>query len=492
MMKKIGIVIVGLLLLLAGAVPGFYFGFTTAPDGYTGDVDVTDATLLEIIELLESDHYSQPEKDKLLDGMLEGLVGSIDDPYTTYFNYDEYKQYSDTFTESYVGIGVTISSREEYLVVEEVRNDGPADEAGMLPNDLIIQVGDTNIKGMNFYDVRDLIVGEVGSKVTIGIIRSGYQDVIYLEMTRAVIDSPTVQYQVIEHNGKNIGYIEVSTFGDETAKNFSDAIDNLESQGIDGMVVDLRNNGGGHLSAVLYMLQEFLVKDDGYMFSTEHYSDGELIVSEYTASRTSKRDYEIVTLVNGNSASASEVFASSMQEQGNYKVIGETTFGKGTMQTDQYIKSTCTKTTLGTLDCSEADRLHISIGKWFTSDHNWVHFDGGSDGITPDIDVTPSDNELLYKLFLLNDDTLLFDTVESRVVIMQKILVIMGYDVRVDGYFDTATLDAIKDVQTDNDLTNDGIVTNETMSILNGALDTYKDDISNDTQLTEALDYFSE
>lgn len=492
MTKKIGIVIVGVLLLLGGSLTGFYLGFTSAPDGYTGDTNVTDATILEIMDLLETNHYSQPEKDQLLEGMLEGLVSSIDDPYTTYFDYDEYKSYSDAFTESYVGIGVTISSREDYLVVEEVRNDGPADDAGMITNDLIIDVDGVDIKGMNFYDVRDLIVGEVGTKVTLGLVRSGYTDVIYLEMTRAVIDSPTVQYQVIENNGKNIGYIEVSTFGDETADNFSAAITALETQGIDGLVVDLRNNGGGHLSAVLSMLQEFLVDDGNYMFSTEHYSNGELFISEYDANRSEKREYDIVTLVNGNSASASEVFASSMQEQGDYKIIGETTFGKGSMQTDQYIESTCTKTTIGTLDCSEADRLHLSIGKWFTSDHNWVHFDGGSDGITPDIEVLPSDNELLFKLFLLNDETIEFDTVDSRVVIIQKVLVIMGYDVRIDGYFDTATLNAIKDVQTLNVLTNDGIVNNETMKILNDALDTYKKDIHNDTQLTEAVEYLSE
>ncbi len=492
MQKKILLVVLGILLVVVGAVPAYLYGFASAPDGYNGDTELTDATLLEIMELLEGDHYSQPEKDALLEGMLEGLVESIDDPYTTYFDYEEYITYAANFTESYVGIGVTISSREDYLVVEEVRKDGPADDAGMLPNDLIVEVDSTSIKGMNFYDVRDMIVGEAGTTVMIGLVRAGYDEIIYLEMTRALIETPTVEYQTLTENGKKIGYIEVSTFGDETAENFSDAIDDLESQGIEGLVVDLRNNGGGHLSSVLSMLREFLIRDNGYMFSTEHYNDGELIVNEYTATRNNERDYEIVTLVNGNSASASEVFASAMQEQGDYKVIGEQTFGKGTMQTDQYITSTCEETTYGTLDCSEADRLHISIGKWFTADHNWVHYDGGTDGVTPDTIVEPSSNELLYKLFLLDGDTLSYDTVETRTEIVQQILVIMGYNVRIDGYFDTATLNAVKDVQTNNALTSDGIINNETMAILNAALDTYQDDLANDTQLSEALDYLSE
>lgn len=492
MAKKISIVLTALLLLLAGAVSGFIFGFSYAPDGYTGDTDLTDVTLLEIMELLESDHYTQPEKDAMYKGMLDGLVEAIGDPYTTYFDYEEYQSYTDGFTESYVGIGVTISSREDYLVVEEVKKDGPADDAGVFPNDLIVEVEGESIKGMNFYEVRDMLIGEEGTTVNIGIIRSGYEDVIILSMPRAVIETPTVEYQVINQDGKDIGYIEVTTFGDETAENFTKAIDALEEQGIEGLIIDLRNNGGGHLSSVLSMLQDFLVDDGNYMFSTEHYVNGELHISEYEATRSEKRAYDIVTLVNENSASASEVFASSMQEQGGYKLIGVTTFGKGTMQTDQYVESTCTKTSIGTLDCSEADRLHISIGKWYTSDHNWVHFDGGSEGITPDIIVEKSENESLYKLFLLDGDTLTFDTVDTRVELMQKILVIMGYDVRTDGYFDLATQNAIKDIQTNNTLTSDGIVNNETMNILNTALDVFQDDLANDTQLNEALDYLSE
>jgi carboxyl-terminal processing protease len=239
------------------------------------------------------------------------------------------------------------------------------------------------------------------------------------------------------------------------------------------------------------MLREFLVDDDRAMFYTEQYTNGEKTTSEYHAILNEKKPYDIVTLVNGNSASASEVFASSMQEHGGYKLVGEVTFGKGTMQQDRYVESTCTENTFGTLDCSEADRIHISIGTWYTTNHNWVHFDGGSDGITPDILVEKSENELLYKLFLLNDETLEFDTVDDRTVIVQKILNIMGYDVRTDGYFDQETYDAIIDIQSNNGLTETGIINNETMSILNEALDNYKNNPTNDTQLQEAINYLT-
>lgn len=492
MKKTIGYIFAVVVILCAGISGGFFFGYAYAPDGYTGETEITDTILLEIIDKLKNDHYTQPEDDTLYEGMLDGLIDSVDDPFTTYFDYEEYSSYQDSFTESYVGIGVTISTTDDYLIVDSVVKDGPADQAGMLPNDIIVTVDETSIIGYNFYDARDLIVGEENTIVHIGIMRTGYDEEIVLEITRAVIETPTVEMQIIERNGASIAYIEVSTFGDETAELFGNAIDDAEDADIDGMIVDLRNNGGGHLSSVYSMLREFLVYDVTPMFSTQYYDDGELIIDYYYGKQSSLKEYDVVTLVNGNSASASEVFASAMQEHGGYTLVGETTYGKGTMQTDQSITSTCDKNELGVLDCTEADTLHITIGKWLTSDGNWVHFDGGSDGITPDIEIEPSIYEQLYKVYLLDGEEIEYDTVDPRTEIIQKILITMGYDVRIDGYFDDATLSAIQDVQTTNGMVSSNVIDYQTMTFINDALDVYQDDLANDSQLTEALDYLSE
>jgi carboxyl-terminal processing protease len=147
------------------------------------------------------------------------------------------------------------------------------------------------------------------------------------------------------------------------------------------------------------------------------------------------------------------------------------------MQTDRSLVST------------EADSIHITIGKWLTSDGNWVHFNGGSDGITPDIVVEPTPFELAYKLFLFDGETLEYDQVDSRISNMQLILNIMGYDVREDGYFDMATKTAVMEIQTNNSLTSNGVVDNNLLDILNTALDTYQDSYDNDTQLQAAIDY---
>ena len=166
-----------------------------------------------------------------------------------------------------------------------------------------------------------------------------------------------------------------------------------------------------------------------------------------------------------------------MQEQGGYPLLGTVTYGKGTMQTDRRIVST------------EADSIHITIGKWLTSDGNWVHFNGGTDGVTPNMIVELTKYETAYKLFLFDGEVLQYDQVDPRIKNMQLILNVMGYDVREDGYFDLDTKLAIKDIQTDNGLTSDGIVDNNLLNILNTALDTYQDAYDNDSQLQAAIDY---
>ena len=226
------------------------------------------------------------------------------------------------------------------------------------------------------------------------------------------------------------------------------------------------------------MLKQFLLNNDISMFSTETYEDGEPVVEEYFSNRSTIRNYDIVTIVNENSASASEVFASSMQEHGDYTVLGIVTYGKGTMQTD--IK----------IDATVGDSIHITIGKWFTTDGNWVHYDGGTDGVTPDIIVEQAPIEQAYKVFFVGDETvILFDTVDSRVANIQLVLNVMGYSVRTDGYFDDDTRQAILDIQDLNSLAETGNIDSDTLVVINSALDLYQDNLLNDTQLEAAIEY---
>jgi carboxyl-terminal processing protease len=472
-MKKI-IPIIAFVLALGAS---FFIGRYTVEVGYTGATDIDDAVFLEVMQELMDNHYSQPDYDLLMEGAIEGMIGALDDPHTSYFDYEEYQQFQNNFDETYIGIGVSVLFTDGLIVVEEVKDGGPADEAGVRPNDIIAFIDGLDVTEMEYYEAISNVLGDEGTDVSIGIIRSGVEDVINLTMTRAVIDNSSITYRMITSGTSKIGYIEVTTFGDETATKFADAITALEEDHMDSLIVDLRNNGGGHLGTVYAMMSELLINNNKPMFSTEYYSNGEYIIQDYYSSNYVQKDYNIVTLVNEFSASASEVFASGMQEQGGYTLVGTKTYGKGTMQTDAVLRATIN------------DRLHISIGKWVTSDGNWVHFSGGTDGITPDLLIEQNAYETAYKLFFLEDETFVYDTVDDRIANMQLILSIMGYDVREDGYFDLATKNAIEDIQSNNGLTVDGIVTEDVLAILNTALDAYQDNPDNDTQLAAAVQY---
>ena len=299
-------------------------------------------------------------------------------------------------------------------------------------------------------------------------------------MTRTLIDSSTVSYTSYTQGEELIGYIEVTTFGDETATLFEEALVALELLEIDGLVIDVRNNPGGHLYTVVDMLQHLLVDDQRTMFSIEYFSDGSFVRDEFFGELDQKKPYEIVTIINQNSASAAEVFASAMQEHGGYPVVGMTSFGKGVMQTTTALES------------HENDLLHITIGKWITADGNWVHYDGGTDGVAPDTESALSDIEKAYKVFLFNDEMIVFDTVDSRIENIQVILNAMGYNVRTDGYFDQLTKDAIMDIQTSSLLTPSGNVDSNVLVVINDFLTEYKDNYENDTQLATALAEFNE
>lgn len=445
-----------------------------------GTSEVTDEVFLEVFDQLMESHYSQPEESLLMEGAITGMIEALEDPHTSYFDYEAYNSFQSGFEESYVGIGVTVSFVEDQIIVEAVTDGGPADQAGIMPNDIIVSVDGTDITGNNLYDTIQMVLGEEGTDVTVGLVRSGVENVIILTMTRAVILNSSVNFTTYDKHGETYGYIEVTMFGDETATKFQNAIIILEAQNIDGLVVDLRNNGGGHLGTVIDMLDTLLPDNGKKMFSTSYYLDGEYAEQSYYATGDIRKDYDIVTLVNENSASASEVFASAMQEHSNYAVVGTVTYGKGTMQTDKVITATV------------GDRLHLSIGQWFTSDGNWVHFNGGTDGVTPDIIIEPSLYEKAYKVFLIDEAPLAYDVVDMRVANIQLILNTMGYTVRTDGYFDASTLSAVLDIQATHGLEETGQLNDETLLVINEALDAYKNDPLNDSQLQAAFQYLNE
>ena len=471
-MQRKAVSLLGFIIVVAAS---FYLGtYVNMPTGSTNDA------FDEVMQEITDNHYTQPDEEELWQGAIEGMLESLNDPFSSYFDRDEYDSYQSNFGETYIGVGITVVYQDSIIIVEEVRASGPADGAGIRPNDIIAEVDGVNIQALSFYEAINQIIGEENTEVTIGVIRQGVEELIPLTMTRVLITNSSVTSKLYTEGDKTIGYIEVTTFGDETADLFDTAVATLEESELDGMIIDLRNNGGGHLATVVSMLQQFLVDNGSEMFSIEYYNDGVFKREEFMGVQEAKKTYDIVTLVNENSASASEVFASAMKEQGEYTVVGVTTFGKGTMQIDINLSSI------------EDDLIHLTIGKWITADGNWVHYDGGTDGVVPNIEVEPTKYETAYKMFLFDEETLVFDTVDYRIKNLQIILNSLEYTVREDGYFDQATKDAVMDFQSLNGLIETGIVDNEFLGFINTHIDTMKADDSFDNQLKTALEYFNE
>ena len=438
-------------------------------------------TFSEVFNHLLENHYSQLGEEVLWEGAIQGLINSLEDPYTRYFSAAEYQAFQNSLGESFVGIGVLVENINNAVRIQQVFNNSPAQRAGILPGDVISHVDGVDYRDKTYFDILSSIVGEVGTDVEVGIQRIGLPTTLYLTMTRAVISNPSVSFEIFEVNNQTIGYIEVSSFGEFTFYNFNSFLAVMEiEQNIDALIIDLRNNGGGYLTTVQNMLNMFLSRDGLPMFQIEEYNKGERSLTEYFANNTSTKDYPIMTLINGFSASASEVFAAGMMEAGGYETLGTPSFGKGTMQVPHPLKST------------SGDELQASIGRWLTPEGNWVNNKGGDLlAITPTHIVEQNPVFSAFSVYLNPDETLEFDQVDDKIKNVQVILNALGYNVRTDGYFDLITENAVKAYQESHNLTASGIIDAQTASRLSSDLFNYKQDLDNDFQLQEALDLLS-
>lgn len=470
------------LPLLITVLTFFIFGLLIGCEMTEQQPKQVDNTLFsEIFEHLENNHYKQPSEEDLWMGAINGMIDALDDPYSRYFSQEEYENFQNSMGESFVGIGVTIENINERVVVRKVWSSSPAERAGIRAGDIITHVDGVDYTNDTYYDIVSAVTGEEGSEVEIGVQRTDQNDTLYFTMTRESIDNPTVVVEVFEENNRTIGYIKVNTFGTHTFSLFASYLQMLEDDdNIDGLVIDLRDNGGGYLTTVQNMLNVFLVENDTPMFSIEEYSNNELEIEEYYANNDSQKDYNIVTLINEYSASASEVFAAGMKEHADYPVVGTTSFGKGTMQVTK------------PLVFGGGDELHTSTGKWKTPNGNWINNDGGDYlGVEPTLSVEQNPYFYTYRIFLTENEELTFDTVSTKTQNAQMILNALGYEVREDGYFDAHTQEVIRTIQAEQGLTVTETINAETANYLSNAILAYFQSYDNDTQLQAAIDVLS-
>lgn len=329
---------------------------------------------LEAIEEVIDEYYYKEEDidtSAMIDGMYAGVVDALNDPYSVYYTAEEWNQLMQETEGIYYGIGayLSIDPTTTLARISGVIPGTPAEEAGLRENDIIYMVDGESVQGMELTEIVSRVKGEENTVVHLTIVREGETDYLEMDVTRSKIESPTVTYEMYD-NG--VGYIRITEFDDVTVNQFTAAMDSIKEADAKGLILDLRSNPGGSLSAVVDIARQMLPK--GLIVYTED-KNGKR--EEYTCDGKQELQIPLVVLVNGNSASASEIMAGAIKDYGIGTLIGTTTFGKGIVQR--------------ILPLTDGTALKLTISAYYTPNGNNIH----GIGIEPDI-ACELDNEAYY------------------------------------------------------------------------------------------------
>ncbi|MCA0757579.1 peptidoglycan-binding protein [Paenibacillus sp. N4] len=415
-----------------------------------------------VLELIQTKYYQKVDREELVDGAVSGMMESLEDPYSVYMERDAATHFSESIEGSFTGIGAEVTLENGRVVVVSPIKGSPAERSGLLAKDVLLSVNGVKLDGLNLQDAVAKIRGPKGTKAKIMVQRAGFSDPIQLVLIRDDIDVETV-YSTLRQDGT--GIIEIRQFSLHTAERFKEELAALEQKGMKGLVIDVRNNPGGVLPVVVDIAESFLPKGATVVQVEDREGNREKTLSEGQS-----KTYPVAVLMNKGSASASEILAGALQEGAGVKLIGETTFGKGTVQVS-YNK------TLG-----DGSLVKMTIAKWLTPDGNWIH----ETGIKPDIEVLPPDMYTVARLSLT--ETLKQDMIGEQVKSMQIMLHGLGYEPkREDGYFSAETAEAVKKFQAGHGLPVTGQMDKTTGEALEKAVIAWIQDKKHDTQLDTAI-----
>lgn len=317
---------------------------------------------LKVIEEAITDYYYQEDVDtqNMINGMYEGVVASLGDPYSTYYTEEDVQKLMDETEGIYYGIGAYVGMDKETGRIAQIRgviDNTPAQEAGLREGDIIYKVDDEDVQGLELTDIVSKIKGPEGTTVHLTLYREGESDYIEVDVERKKIESPTVSYDIYD----NIGYIQITEFDDITVDQFTEAMAVLRGKEMQGLILDLRSNPGGNLSTVTEIAKQMLPK--GLIVYTE---DREGNRTEYSSDGSKEFDLPLVVLINGYSASASEILAGAIKDYEMGELVGTTTFGKGIVQR--------------VLSLSDGTAIKLTVSTYFTPKGNNIH----GLGIEPD------------------------------------------------------------------------------------------------------------
>lgn len=334
-------------------------------------------------------YYGELDRDKLIDGAVEGMISSVGDTFTSYSDTDSTSSFDETINGSYEGIGCTVATLEDGTIsVIDMFEDSPSYKAGLKVGDIILKVDGESYEGKNSNDISNYIKNSGKSKIVLTVKRNNEEKDISINLSK--VEIPHVSGKVIEQDNKKIGYIKISLFASNSYKQFKNKLDELEKSNIDDLIIDVRDNSGGYLSSVTDICNLFL--DKGKVIYQLEDSKGKVKKKDTTKE---KRKYDIVVLINDGSASASEILASAIKESYGGDIVGTNSYGKGTVQQTKKL-----------LDGS---MIKYTTQKWLTPDGNSIN----------EVGVTPT------KVVELNEEYLNNPTTENDNQLQEAIKLIL-------------------------------------------------------------------
>lgn len=455
--------------------------------------------LQSVMKMIKEKYKGEISDQKLIEGALKGMFDTMD-PYTRYFTPEEADSFFGSLNGSYEGIGVMIEKQGDYVVIIKVFASSPAEKSGVLPGDKIVKVEDKNVVGASIDEVSSKIKGTAGTKVKIDFIR-GAAEKITKEIARGKIELSPVTYEI----KGDIGYIKLDSFSVDSSNYINKALDEMDKRNIKKLILDLRDNGGGYVDQAVAIAKRFVPKG---LIAKLDYKAEEYTDEEYR-STLEKTKYKLAVLVNGMSASASEILAGAIQDTGAGVLIGTKTFGKAKVQSiipllkpeayEKYSKqvgaevvdsSDLAKYGISPLDSEIQGYSKITIGMYTTPKGRMIDLKG----LTPDISVIDPviskniDVKSIQKLGKLVKPKLGEEGLD--VLNAEKILKLMGFDIGTpDMKLDNKTFAAIKKFQKENGGYPYGGMDFHTQQWLNESLD--KLIMSTDLQYAKAVEYFT-
>lgn len=434
------------------------------------EVNLSDEELLEKFEkalsIIHEQYVDEISEQQLYEGAIEGMLRTLDDPYSVYMDQETATQFVESLGSHFEGIGAEVSMTDGKVTIVAPFRESPAEKAGLQPNDKIIEIDGESIEGLSLYEAVLQIRGEKGTTVRLTIERAGQNELFEIPVERGVIPIETVRADIIERDDHKLGLLEITSFSEDTADRFKEQLEELESEGIDGLLIDVRGNPGGYLNAV-EDIGKLLIPGGTPIVQIEN-RQGEKI--RYMSNLDERKPYPIIGLTDRASASASEILSAALIEGGGYDVVGEQTFGKGTVQQ--------------TIQLGDGSELKLSLFRWLTSAGNDIN----GEGVMPTVEVKQPDYFYTAPLSIGNEGALRLDMMSDQIRNAQTMLKGIGYEPgRVDGYFNEQTKQAVTAFQRANDLNATGEIDEETASMIQQrTVDSVREQ-ENDLQLQTAI-----